>query len=41
MEEKRDLIESFVEYEQKNQKWTSILEKWEEQAEIKKYEKRL
>lgn len=41
LEEKRDLIESFVEYEQKNQKWTSILEKWEEQAEIKKYEKRL
>lgn len=41
LEEKRDLIEKFVEYEQKNQKWASILEEWEEQAEIKKYEKRL
>lgn len=41
LEEKKDLIKEMVEYEKKNEKWASIMEEWEEQAQIKKYERRL
>lgn len=41
LEEKRGQIEELVENEQKNVKWTSILEEWESKADIKRYEKRL
>ncbi|NMA94434.1 MAG: hypothetical protein GX974_00160 [Clostridiales bacterium] len=41
LDDKRDSIESLVEGEKKNQEWASIIDKWQEESDIKRYERKL
>lgn len=41
LDETRDIIKIVVEDEKRNKKWTTLVEEWEDEANIKKYEKRL
>ncbi|HHW71058.1 MAG TPA: hypothetical protein GX392_06985 [Clostridiales bacterium] len=41
IDETKDMLKIVVEDEKKNERWTSLVEDWQEEANIKKYEKRL
>ncbi len=41
LDETKDIIREIVDSEKKNEKWASLIEEWEEEAKIKRYEKRL
>ena len=41
LDEKRDELKEYLDYEKKADAWTVILEEWMEEADIKKYENRL